>query len=43
MQKRRFETRFRETVITNRVLTQNEAKRNLHKKNIVMALDLEKQ
>ena len=30
-QKRRFGTRFRETVISNPVLTQNEAKRNLHK------------
>ena len=31
-QKRRFGTRFRETVITNSVLTQNEAKRNLSQK-----------
>ena len=29
-QKPRFGTRFRETVISNPVLTQNEAKRNLH-------------
>ena len=29
-QKRRFGTRFRETVISNPVLTQNEANRNLH-------------
>ena len=31
-QKRRFGTRFRETVITNPVFTQNEAKRHLHQK-----------
>ena len=31
-QKRRFGTRFRETVITNPVLTQNDAKRILHQK-----------
>ena len=31
-QKRRFDTRFRETVITKAVLTQNEAKRYLTQK-----------
>ena len=31
-QKRRFDTRFRETVITKAVLTQNETKRNLSQK-----------
>ena len=31
--KRRFGTRFRETVITNAVLTQNDAKRILHQKH----------
>ena len=29
--KRRFGTRFRETVISNPVVTQNEAKRNFHR------------
>ena len=42
-QKRRFDTRFRETVITKAVLTQNEAKRNLSQKNVVLARYLEKQ
>ena len=35
-------TRFGETVITNPVLTTNDAKRILHQ-NVVLALDLEKQ
>ena len=41
-QNRRFGTRFRQTVITNPFLLQNDAKRNLREKRR-FALDLEKQ
>ena len=40
--KHRFGTRVRETVTTNAVLTQNDAKRNLMQKRR-FALDLEKE
>ena len=41
--KRRFGTIFRETVITNPVLTQNDSKTHFEQKKAVLALDLEKQ